>query len=78
MPESKDMETFAIHPLGSLRYYPKVVVSWGKFFPPLVVNGFAPTFAQKIDFFTILFFATEASIHLDGRRIEGEPYSRDI
>lgn len=55
----------------------RVEVSWGQLHPPLIVQGFSPTFSETADYFTLLCFAEESAIRLDGREIAGRPYPID-
>lgn len=55
-----------------------IAATWGGIQPPVVAEGWSPTFREGIDFFTLIFFCDEASIRLDGRSAPGRPYLRDI
>ena len=56
----------------------EVVALWEKIQPPIVAEGPAPTFNANTDIFTVLFFADEASITVNGWLGSGKPYMRDI
>ncbi|MDP3183191.1 MAG: hypothetical protein Q8M54_10300 [Desulfobaccales bacterium] len=56
----------------------RITATWLALQPPLVVEGFAPVFSEKYDFFTVLFFAEDASLSLNGRPLPGKPYLRNI
>ena len=55
----------------------RIVATWSSIRPLLIVEGDSPTFAEGFDFFTLLFFADESSISLNGRPIGGRPYRVD-
>ena len=56
----------------------RIVATWSQIQPPVMAEGWAPTFREDLDFFTLLFFCDAASIQLDTRSISGRPYLRDI
>lgn len=56
----------------------RIVAAWSEIQPPVIAEGFAPTFREDVDFFTLLFFCNAASIALDGQQVSGRPYRRDI
>jgi hypothetical protein len=53
----------------------RIVARWRVTGPPVIAEG---SFRTGTEHFTVLFFTDEASVELDGKRIEGKPYSRDI
>lgn len=53
----------------------RVVARWVVTEPPVIADG---TFRSGTEHFTVLFFTDEASVELDGHRIAGKPYPRDI
>ena len=55
-----------------------IVATWSAIQPPVIAEGWAPTFRPDRDFFTMLFFTDEATISLNRSEIEGAPYMRDI
>jgi len=72
---------------GDIRYAPSWVIeagdqtitaAWKELHPPVIAEGPAPTFSPFYDFFTLLFFAEQASIRVNDVDIPGEPYLRDI
>ena len=72
---------------GDIRYAPiwiiqadryRIVATWNDIQTPVIVEGPAPTFDKDTDFFTVLFFAKDASISLNEDEIPGEPYLRGI
>ena len=56
----------------------RILATWRGILPPVIAEGPAPTFREDVDFFTLLFFAEEASITLNGQPVDGRPYVRDI
>ena len=52
-----------------------LIARWQLTEPPVIADG---TFRAGTEHYTILFFTDAASVELDGRRIEGQPYPRDI
>lgn len=63
-----------IRPMWTIRAQGRVVTaSWWDLQTPLV----GPPTAHPRIVFTVLVFADQASIELDGREVEGEPYPRD-
>jgi hypothetical protein len=52
-----------------------ILSNWTVTQPPVIAEG---EFRQGHEYFTLLFFTDEASIELDGRRLPGKPYMRDI
>lgn len=55
-----------------------IISTWKDIEPPVIAEGWAPFFTDDRDFFTMLFFTDVASITLNGRQIDGEPYPRDV
>ena len=55
----------------------RIVATWSSIGPLLIVEGDSPTFKDGVDFFTLLLFADESSISLNGRPSEGGPYQVD-
>jgi hypothetical protein len=53
----------------------RIVARWKVAEPPVIADG---TFRSGTEHFTVLFFTDEASVELDGKRVEGRPYPRDI
>lgn len=53
----------------------RVLARWLVVDPPVIAQG---SFRPGTEHFTALFFASEASIGLDGQLIDGAPYLRDI
>ncbi len=56
----------------------RVVATWRKIDPPVILDGPSPKFKEGWDVYSFLFFAWEASITLNDREIPGKPYGRDI
>ena len=52
-----------------------IVARWHVTAPPVIANG---TFRPGTEHFTLLFFVDDAEVEVDGRRIEGSPYPREI
>ncbi len=53
----------------------RIVARWRVLGPPVVADG---TFRSGTEHFTVLFFAEQASVELDGQTIDGRPFPRDI
>jgi hypothetical protein len=53
----------------------RIVARWHVTEPPVIASG---TFRPGTEHFTLLFFTDDAEVELNGRRIEGRPYERDI
>lgn len=53
----------------------RIVARWTITEPPVIADG---TFKPGTEHFTALFFTDEATVELDGKRIDGKPYRRDI
>ncbi len=53
----------------------RLAITWKATKAPVIAAG---EFQKKNDYFTILYFADETRIELDGRRLPGKPYLRDI
>ena len=88
-PFDREMTTAeaAIYRLGDIRSDPgwvieteahRIEATWQALKRPIVAEGPAPTFGPDRDFFTVLFFAQQATITIDGQPCQGEPYERDI
>lgn len=56
----------------------RIVATWTRIQSPVIAEGWAPTFREDLDFFTLLFFTDGASILLNGRNVDGQPYLRDV
>ncbi len=56
----------------------RVVATWSDIRAPIIVEGWSPTFGRDRDFFTILNFAGQATLTLNGRAVAGLPYQRNI
>ena len=54
------------------------MTTWRNIASPIVTGGFARTFGEAIDVFTVLFFADDATIILNDQAIERKSYLRDI
>ncbi|MEE3258752.1 MAG: hypothetical protein VX293_06050 [Candidatus Latescibacterota bacterium] len=55
-----------------------VVATWFNLEPPVIMEAPAPTVKPDRDVYSHLFFTDEATIRIDDRSVEGEPYLRDI
>jgi hypothetical protein len=55
----------------------KIVATWKKSQPEIITEGWAPYYQPGMDYFTLLFFVDEAEIVLNGKPVDGVPYSRD-
>jgi hypothetical protein len=56
----------------------EIVSTWQVTEPPVIMYGPAPSGAERIEVFSVLYFTYEASITVDGRAVSGKPYTRDI
>jgi hypothetical protein len=52
-----------------------IIARWRVTEPPVIASG---SFKEGTEHFTALFFTDDSSVELDGRRIEGSTYPRDI
>lgn len=53
----------------------RVTARWSVAQPPVLAYG---PFGPAREFFTALFFTDQSTIEVDGRRVAGRPYARDI
>jgi hypothetical protein len=56
----------------------RLTATWSGLERPVIVEAPGGVFGPKTDLFSLLFFASEASIQLNGAKISGGPYVRDI
>jgi hypothetical protein len=56
----------------------RITATWLALQPPVVVEGWAPEFSADYDLFSILIFAEDAGLSLNGRPVPAKPYRRDI
>ena len=52
----------------------RIESTWSALRPPIITEGFAPTFEEDLDYFTLLFFCDQAIIEFDGKSIPGSPF----
>ena len=55
--------------------YFRVVAHWRITDPPVITEG---TFRSGTEHFTLLFFTDEASVECNGKKIDGQPFKRDV
>jgi len=53
----------------------RVVARWVVTDPPVIADG---SIREGTEHFALLFFTNEATVELNGKRVEGKPYPRDI
>ena len=56
----------------------QVVSTWLDLESPLSVYAPAPMFGPDVNFYTLLLFANDATINVDGAKVEGSPYEVDV
>jgi hypothetical protein len=56
----------------------EIVLTWADFEPPLYVEGPRGTFGDEFDIFSLLCPARTGVVEIDGRRVAGEPFPREL
>ena len=56
----------------------RIEAVWSHLLPPVILDGPAPKFSEDRDVYSLLFFAEEAGISLNGKPVAGKPYVTDI
>ena len=56
----------------------RVVARWSGLAPCVILDAPVPKFSEDRDVYSLLFFAEEATITLNGAPVAGRPYLRDI